>query len=74
MLGDTSTRVNISRFTARLSREITTQVEMFAPLCEGTHAQPGQRPRLQLITNHRLLASVAAWGEDVELAAAWAST
>ena len=68
MLIGTRTRVNAPRLTGRLSRELRV-----ALLCDGTHAAGSATPATAM-SNHRLLASVAAWGEDVELAAAWVST
>ena len=60
------------RFTARLSREITTQAQMSALLCDRTHARSrGPRPRLQLINDHGLQASAES-GEGAESDGAWA--
>lgn len=70
MLIGTRTRVNAPGLTGRLSREITTQAQVLAPLWDGTHAIGTATPAT---AGHRLLASAAASGEDVELAAAWVS-
>jgi hypothetical protein len=71
MLIGTRTRVNISRLTGRLSRGLTTQDSRYFVT---EHTQPGSATPATAMSNHRLLASAAAWGEDVELAAAWVST
>jgi len=60
MLIGTRTRVNVSRVTGRLSREITTQARCSRHF--GTeHTQPGSAT--PATTGHRLLASAAASGE-----------
>ena len=69
MLIGTRTRVNAPRLTGRLSRGLR------LALLVTEHTQPGSATRFRRATaGHRLLASAAAWGEDVELAAAWVST
>ena len=50
------------------------QARMLARQFVTEHTQQGSPTPATALSNHRLLASVAAWGEDVELAAAWVST
>src|SRR6266481_7396965 len=71
MLIGARTRVNAPRLTGRLSRGLTTQDSRYFVT---EHTLQGSAAPATAMSNHRLLASVAAWGEDVELAAAWVST
>jgi hypothetical protein len=71
MLIERCTRVNAPPLTGRLSRGLTTQDSRYFVT---EHTQPGSATPATAMCNHRLIASSAAWGEDVELAAAWVST
>jgi hypothetical protein len=68
MLIGARTRVNAPRLTGRLSRGLTTQESRYFVT---EHTQPGSAT--PATAGHRLPASAVAWGEDVELAAAWVS-